>query len=224
MSRLPDHMLQAPPGSQFDRLFVLSVCSFNREKRNVLCVCGTEKSVWAHVLHRGTVRSCGCLWKERVTKHGRVNSSEYHIWEAVKQRCLNPKDARYRDYGGRGITICESWLLFVNFFNDVGTRPSSAHSLDRINNDLGYEKNNVRWSTRSEQQNNRRGNRLVEAFGRTQTLTQWACETGIKFDTLRRRLEYEWPVEIALTKTVGTGLYHAVPRVHRWANRNRGAL
>lgn len=81
---------------------------------------------------------------------------EYQAWASMRQRCLNPKSQRFHDYGGRGITVCKEWESFEQFYADMGPRPSSDHSIDRIDNDSGYSPVNCKWSTRSEQQKNKR--------------------------------------------------------------------
>lgn len=85
-----------------------------------------------------------------------TNSKEYRVWASMLQRCRNKRNVRYANYGGRGITICKRWESFINFYKDMGPRPNKDLSLDRINNDGNYEKNNCRWATRTEQQRNRR--------------------------------------------------------------------
>lgn len=90
-------------------------------------------------------------------KHGMCNSKEYRCWRSLKNRCLNPKNAQYKDYGGRGITICERWLDFINFFADMGKSPNKSE-IDRIDNNSGYFKENCRWTTKKKNASNRRSN------------------------------------------------------------------
>lgn len=91
----------------------------------------------------------------RLNDDGKIRS-EYNSWHQMKQRCLNKNDKRYHDYGGRGITVCEEWMTFEGFFNDMGVKPSPDHSIDRIDNNKGYYKENCKWSDRREQQRNQR--------------------------------------------------------------------
>jgi hypothetical protein len=133
-------------------------------------------------------------------KHGQYLSPEYKAWAAMKARCLNPSDAAYAAYGGRGITVCDRWLDSSAFLEDMGKRPSPKHSLDRINNNGNYEPGNCRWATARQQIRNTRRNVNVEFNGKTQCLMDWSIETGIGFKTLQcRLLNYGWTPEEAFT-------------------------
>lgn len=118
------------------------------------CHCGKEFTVSGDKLKRGHTKSCGCI--SDGLKHGLVGTSEYGIWAAMKRRCMNKNSAAYKDYGGRGVVVCERWMHFQNFYADMGMRPSVKHSIDRINNDGNYEPNNCRWTTMDVQARNRR--------------------------------------------------------------------
>lgn len=125
------------------------------------CSCGTEKVVVGSKLTNKTTKSCGCLKKKKFTIHGLSITEKYtHTsWRAMIDRCYRRSIKQYKDYGGRGITVSGRWLSFKNFFADMGRRPKGL-TLDRIDNDGNYRHGNCRWATRSQQQNNRRNNKL----------------------------------------------------------------
>jgi hypothetical protein len=122
----------------------------------------------------------------------------YESWVAMHTRCTNPKHPKFRLYGGRGITVCERWASFEAFLADMGERPKGT-TLDRIDNDRGYERGNCRWATDSEQNSHRSNNHLVKFTGVTCTLAEWARRTGLLKSTIRMRLASGWDVERALT-------------------------
>jgi hypothetical protein len=151
-------------GSRFGRWIVEAsdTPSSTGERRwNCRCACGNTGTVAASNLRRGISRSCGCLMREAVgarnRKHGGRGTREYNAWQAMIQRCGNANHVAFKNYGGRGIVVCNQWISsFEAFIAHVGARPSALHSLDRIDNDRGYEPGNVRWATSSEQAKNRR--------------------------------------------------------------------
>lgn len=122
---------------------------------------------------------------------------EYHAWEAMIQRCYNPKHPRYNQYGGRKIKVCRRWKKsFDSFLLDLGPRPSNGHSIDRINNRLGYRPDNCRWATAAEQMRNTRKTRNIRFHGRVQCLKDWAKELNINYKTLHSRMK-KLPPELA---------------------------
>jgi hypothetical protein len=129
------------------------------------CDCGKEKLVENQSLRRGDSKSCGCniayFNRKNKTTHGMRYTTEYRTWTALKQRCLSPKNLNYDNYGGRGIAVCERWLKFENFFEDMGNKPSPKHSIDRIDNNGNYEPSNCKWSTPKEQCRNRKNSIFV---------------------------------------------------------------
>lgn len=167
------------------------------------CICGQSRVAASNHLRSGHTKSCGCYRRELVSKkntsHGKSTYPEYSVWRGMLRRCTDRNDAYYSYYGGRGITVCHEWLSFEQFYVDMGPRPSKDHSIDRIDNDGNSCKENCRWVTLKEQQNNRRSNRMLTCNGKTRTLTQWADELGISRDTLKQRLERGWSDEDTLT-------------------------
>lgn len=195
------------PGEQFGRWTVIEVLS--KEKAIAKCQCGTEREVWSQNLKQSKSKSCGCLSRElargpkpklgemRVT-HGQSKTPVYKVWAAMLARCTHATNPAYRNYGGRGITVCERWLRFENFIADMGQRPSAKHSIDRIDNNGNYEPTNCRWATKKEQCNNMRSNRVLVLNGRAQTIAQWSEELGLSHDAIRKRLQRGDTVEEAL--------------------------
>lgn len=139
------------------------------------------------------------------TTHGFASrtgrSAEYVVWSGIKTRCNNKNDHNYLKYGARGICMCERWQnSFLHFLQDMGTRPSRDHSIERIDNAGHYEPGNCRWATREEQANNRRSSRFLEFNGERLTIAQWARRSGIEVHALHMRLRKGWSIERALTE------------------------
>lgn len=129
-------------------------------------------------------------------------TTTYRRWQAIKNRCFNPGDKNYRHYGGRGITLCERWLSYVNFLADMGEAPRGMW-LDRIDNGKGYEPGNCKWVTPTQQLRNTRRNHIVEFNGMRKCLSEWAEYLGVDFRAIHARVQaYGWPIERALTEPV----------------------
>ena len=137
--------------------------------------------------------------------HGMTKTPEYHAWIDMKHRCFNPNNKQYLDYGGRGITVCDRWLNLDNFLADMGTKPSPKHSLDRIDNNGDYSPKNCKWSTRVEQNNNTRYNRLITIDDVTLTITQWENKMGYGRGVIQGRLNLGWSEYDAVMTPVETG-------------------
>ena len=137
------------------------------------------------------------------------NTPEYRLWWAMIMRCELKAGPRYDRYGGRGIKVCPRWReSFAAFLEDMGSRPSKAHSIDRINNDGDYEPSNVRWATRAEQNANktqRKSRYKVQHNGMARSISDLAREAGISTNTMKHRLERGWPLSRALTEPVRGG-------------------
>lgn len=194
---------------RFGRLVVIEKTN-ERSSESIVwlckCDCGNIKKVRSSNLTYGETFSCGCLRKElfknRITRHGMHNTSTYRAWRSMASRCNNPKNKRYKDYGGRGISIYERWNNFENFYKDMGVKPKGK-SLDRIDNDKGYEPSNCKWSTPTEQLNNTRKNIYIIYKGITKTVPEWGRYLGIKPCTIHTRIKREWSVEKIIEKNVG---------------------
>lgn len=179
-------------------------------KWKCICECGKEVVVEGSSLRRGNTMSCGCYNREitikRLTTHGGKGTRLYRIWAQIKTRCYNENDEHYKNYGGRGISMCESWRDSFDSFRDwaIENEYSDDLSIDRIDVNGNYEPSNCRWATEKEQQNNRTNNRLLTYDGKTQTMTQWAEELGLSYYTIRTRMnKLGWTVEETLSTPAG---------------------
>jgi hypothetical protein len=208
-----DHRILDLRGHRFGKLIVDSFAGRNAKNLiiwNCVCDCGgktlaTSASLRSKV-ERSAKRSCGCLAVEvtrnRSITHGKHGSPEYQSWRSMIGRCENPNATGYKNYGGRGITICDSWRKsFERFFQDMGERPSMECQIDRIDNDGNYEPSNCRWATVKQQANNRRKktlNLVIEFKGESKTLPEWAELLGVKVGTLYARRWRGLPVDQVL--------------------------
>lgn len=195
-------------GRRFERLVVLSAGPrmYARRHRSwiVRCDCGAERAVAEKSLLEGRTRSCGCLQAElkrarmALPKADRHLTPEYRAWRNMRYRCNSPGCRFFHNYGGRGIRVCERWDSYEAFLEDMGTRPSSRHTLERIDNNGNYEPKNCRWATYFDQSRNRRTNRIVSHRGHVGTLTDVSRAMGLPLKIVSVRLFNGWDLARAL--------------------------
>lgn len=167
-----------------------------------ICQCGGNATFTSRDLKKKRKRSCGCRNKYSNRKHGMSSSPTYSSWESMKQRCLNLNEPNYKNYGGRGISICETWLDkelgFINFLSNMGERLKGT-TLERIDVNGNYCPENCKWATIKEQSFNKRNNRVLELNGVSKNLIDWCKEYGLNSGTLHCRLENGWSIIDAIT-------------------------
>jgi hypothetical protein len=190
-------------GKTYGRLTVISLHSKKpRARWNCICSCGIKKSILANALKAGNVQSCGCLGRTTHITHGESTNGkitkEYGTWRKIKQRCFSKSCKEYLYYGNRGITICNRWLIFANFLDDMGRAPSPKHSIDRIDNNGNYEPINCKWSTTVEQCNNRRTTRIVSYNGVNVPLSLLCRNENVSYNMVRRRIEKGYSIESSI--------------------------
>ena len=175
------------------------------------CDCGTERIMQGKLFMYCHSASCGCYKKEllvsRVRKHGMSNSKVYRTWTMMISRCEKSYNVRHEQYSKRGITVCDEWknsfYAFYDYVSKLEHFNEDGYSLDRIDNDKGYEPGNVRWADAYTQMNNTSKNRYIEINGVIKTLSQWARIYNIKYHTVLYRLNNGWSSYKALTTPVG---------------------
>lgn len=158
------------------------------------CDCGREVATRADQLKLR--RSCGCLDGEQ---HGMAHTKEWRAWKHMKQRCIDPTHKSFPLYGGRGIGVCAAWMRFSEFFRDMGPAPSAKHSIERVDNDRGYEPGNCRWATQAEQVRNTRRCKWIEYRGERLLRADLARRLGVNWKTMNYRLR-RWSLERACTE------------------------
>lgn len=206
------------PGDKFGRWTALELTqrrTFPAGKTHAYrlcrCECGASHFVNECNLLRSLTKSCGCLSSEvtskRNFKHGYAKKGSqdriYGIWCGMIARCGNPKNGHYKNYGGRGITVCERWFKFENFLADMGEPPPKL-SLDRLDNDRGYCKENCGWRTDIDQARNKQNTIRLEWNGLSLTIPEWAEIIGIQYKTLDARYHRGWSIKRMLLTSLDT--------------------
>jgi len=209
-------------GQKFGRLTVIRFAG--KSKYHIACWlcecdCGNVITTRGSCLKNGSAQSCGCLRKENALKacttHGLSGGRNqpkriYRIWRNMKSRCSNPKTPKYKNYGGRGITVCSDWLTFENFYNwAMANGYRDNLTIERIDNDGDYCPENCKWATYKEQALNSRQNHIISYEGKSKTLKEWAAILGMKYTTLEARLnQYGWDIEKAINEPIRRRVAH----------------
>ncbi len=166
------------------------------------CDCGKITNVDGYSLRKGLIKSCGCLLIEgtklRFTKHGLCEKTTYNKWKSMLRRCYDPKSPAYKNYGGRGIKVCDRWRNFSNYYDDIGDIPKGL-SIERIDNNTGYSPENCKIATRTEQNRNQRRNKKITYNGESLILIEWCEKLKLNYRSVASRLKRGWSVEKALT-------------------------
>lgn len=197
-------------GKKFGKLTAFRFSHFHESNRNMLqfwifkCDCGNKTTkLRSTVAKLNGVTSCGCDFKQKLRiahmKHGFFGTPIYNIWTHMIARCHYELNDSYDSYGARGIIVCDHWReSFMNFYSDMGERPTSKHSIDRIDVDGNYCKENCRWATTKQQCNNKRNNFNVEYRGKIYTISQLSEKYSIDKRALRNRIVRGWNIKDAL--------------------------
>lgn len=199
-------------GERYGRLIAVSSFSKKQAKGtrlfwNCKCDCGKETTVCGTSLRNGATKSCGCWNDESATmsnrKHGMSNTKEYESWANMIQRCTNKNNKSYKNYGGKGITVCERWMKAENFLSDMGPKPSPAHTIERVSNRGNYEPGNCVWETRKVQCNNKSNNTIVSFNGENLPIMMMGEKYGIYGPTFASRINKAgWSIQKAIETPV----------------------
>lgn len=199
-------------GKQFNDLFVLEIYKIGiHTKAYCICKCGKTTLSFIGGVLSGHTRSCGCYRLTASKKRTGTKSAQYvhgheldgkksptlSTYHSMLQRCKNPSSNSFKNYGAKGVTICDRWLDFNNFLVDMGERPKDT-TIDRINNSKGYSPDNCRWATKKEQAINRKSTLLYTMQGETKCLKDWAREYGIRYLVVFKRIKRGWSLQDSL--------------------------
>jgi hypothetical protein len=189
-------------GKAYGKLTVVQYLRQSKHRHSIWeckCECGnfTEKTI--NSLNSGKVKSCSCYRRDNSKYNGMSAKREYNIWQHMINRCENHKSNNYYRYGGAGITVCERWHDFVLFLEDMGDSPSKNHSIDRIDGELGYFKENCKWATAKTQARNTKRNRIIEIDGIKRCLAEWVEIYGVRYNVALSRVHRGWVGESIFT-------------------------
>lgn len=195
---------------KYNRLLVVSFNSSHKcgSYWNCVCDCGNSTKVLSSNLRSGLVKSCGCLSSETTSNrnktHGLSNSNIYNVYKTMISRCCNINNKSYKYYGGRGISVCDRWLIgFEYFFQDMGGTYKQGLSIDRINVNGNYSPENCKWVTFEQQSRNRTDNVFIEYNGLVKTMKDWSVFYGLSHKTVWARINRGWSIEKTFNTPVG---------------------
>jgi hypothetical protein len=211
-------------GLRFGRLIAVEIVGITKKQERIWkckCDCGNETEVTVVRLMNGTTKSCGCIQKELSSKRAKTGISKIHgyhgtrvyiCYKSMMERCCNPNNRAYKNYGGRGIKICDEWMHNPKAFIDWALNNGYKDNLtiERINVNGNYEPSNCKWATIKQQNNNRRSNKFITINNETKTLQEWADYVGILSSTINRRINKGWDYERAVFTPVETRFRRAV--------------
>lgn len=195
-------------GLTFGRLTVIERAANSKQSKArwmCLCECGKMKVVDSYYLMTGHTRSCGCLRNDtKNIKHGKSSESIYHVWQTMKRRCFCPTNKKYKNYGARGIGMCDEWRKsFETFYEWAQNNGYEAGlTIERVDVNEGYFPGNCTWIRLEAQATNKTNNKMITYNGVTLCLQQWQRKTGIRRETISHRLKMGWSVERALTEPI----------------------
>ena len=196
-------------GQKFNCLAVIEHAGRNHAGKHIyLCKCDCGKTVIlrGEDVKSGNTKSCGCLRRQMTIdknyKHGYAHTPMYNVWLGIKERCLNPNNSSYKNYGGRGITICDDWMDYKNFHRDMAPTYKTGLTLERIDNEKGYCEDNCIWADRNVQGNNKRNNHFIRFKGEVGTISQMARKYDLHPSIVQGRLYKGWSVKKALLTPV----------------------
>lgn len=197
------HKTIVPVGTIFNKLTVLKMCEHTLNGRSRIicqCDCGNIKEFYTNSVKSGKTESCGCV--PSATKHGQSTTKLYRVWAAMKKRCISPQCKAYKNYGGRGIMVCDEWMKdYTPFFNWAQSNGyKEGLHLDRINNDGNYEPSNCRFITPERNLANRRNTVLIEYNSQKKALSQWSKILGFKYGPVHHLLSKGIPFAEAIAR------------------------
>lgn len=200
--------VEIEPGTRKNSLVCLGEAGVDKRGNRLhllRCDCGKKFTMPTTRFVNHCPQTCGCLrvnmFVARNISHGMSGTKLYRVWINMRKRCYEPSTSYYKNYGGRGIEVCERWRdSFENFYEDMGSDYKPGFSLDRINNDGNYSPENCRWATKEQQDNNKRSNRYIVTDRGKKTMSQLSKETGISYRTIESRLNRGYPLEYVLYK------------------------